>query len=93
MDVLVLRSSAAQQASNDALHRSLGLLTSLLLAPTLIAGIFGANTALPGGETWRGFIYMVAAMTASVRVALLVWRRHQLRDSVTSTRGKRALRK
>lgn len=46
----MLRSTAAQQETGEALQRRLGLLTSLVLAPTLIVGLFGANTAYPAGE-------------------------------------------
>jgi len=93
MDVVVLRSSAAQQESSNALQKNLGLLTGLVLFPTLIAGIFGANTTLPGGETWRGFTYMLASMTVSVFVALFFWRWRHLRNLVTKSRGNRTLRK
>ena len=48
----------------DRLRSQLDRVTFLLLIPTLIAGIFGANTALPWGGEWEGFGLMFAAMVA-----------------------------
>lgn len=46
---------------------------AVLLVPTLIAGIYGANTLLPGGGHWSGFIAMVILMvlgSAAMYIAL-----------------------
>ena len=37
----------------------------MLLVPTLVVGLYGANTKLPGRDTWRGFEIMVVLMIAS----------------------------
>lgn len=55
--------TAERRAEKDAVFQGrLEKVTALLLVPTLIAGIFGANTALPGGGTWVGFDTMVVLM-------------------------------
>ncbi len=72
MDLLMLQSMGRQQrASEDQQRASVALqdkitkVTVLFLVPTLIAGIFGANTALPGGDRWVGFELMLALMVFS----------------------------
>jgi Mg2+ and Co2+ transporter CorA len=54
-----------QRVANDEFQERLAKVTALLLVPTLIAGIFGANTQLPGGGTWGGFIAMVVLMVVT----------------------------
>ncbi len=89
MDLAMLRSSAAQQAASEQIQSKLAMVTWFVLVPTLIAGLFGANTALPGGETWWGFGLMVFLMVLSVLTAAVAlhyeqisaWARHRLRRS------------
>jgi Mg2+ and Co2+ transporter CorA len=38
------------------------LVAGLVLVPTLVVGIFGANTELPGEGSWLGFVLMIALM-------------------------------
>jgi magnesium transporter len=38
------------------------VVAAVLLVPTLITGFFGANTNLPGGGHWSGFVAMVTLM-------------------------------
>jgi hypothetical protein len=65
MDVLMLQNTAVQQESTERVQGYLGRVTALVLVPTLIAGIFGANTRLPGGGAWSGFEVMVVLMVIS----------------------------
>jgi hypothetical protein len=80
MDLLMLRSLATQQESDELLQKRLAKVTALVLIPTLIAGIFGANTELPGGGDWIGFEIMIALMIISALVVYLPMRQ-MLEDS------------
>jgi len=51
-----------QKKATERQTRRFELGGSILLVPTLIAGIYGANTLLPGGGHWSGFIAMVTLM-------------------------------
>lgn len=69
LDLLGVHSAAQQlmlakdQArSSERLQSTLAIVTSVLLVPTLIAGMFGANTQIPGQGKWWGFLLMVALM-------------------------------
>jgi CorA-like Mg2+ transporter protein len=69
MDLLMLQSMGRQQrASQDQKRASEDLqdrltkVTVLFLVPTLVAGIFGANTELPGLGSWFGFALMLVLM-------------------------------
>ena len=79
---LILQSSTSLQHSSAKLQESssrvqdyLALITGLVLVPTLVVGLFGANTRLPGGGTWLGFELMIALMAASGMVVLLLIKR------------------
>ncbi len=51
-------------------------MTSLLLPPTLITGIFGMNTkGLPLTDVESGFLYAAVLMASSVGAAYLFMRR------------------
>lgn len=54
-----------QRIANEQFQDRLAKVTALLLVPTLIAGIFGANTELPGGGSWSGFVAMVVLMVVT----------------------------
>ncbi len=90
MDLLMLRSlgvqqrlNEVQQKSNDRLQRKLAQVTALILVPTLIAGIYGANTQLPGGDSWIGFELMLFLMVTSAALVYLYMRNyfHDREDS------------
>jgi Mg2+ and Co2+ transporter CorA len=49
--------------------------TGLVLVPTFVAGLFGANTALPGGGSWMGFDIMLVLMAVSAAASYLVIRK------------------
>lgn len=75
MDLLMLQSTAAQQESTERLQNYLGKVTGLVLVPTLVAGLFGANTSLPGGGSWTGFELMLILMVVSAVAVYLAIRR------------------
>ena len=54
-----------QGEADERFQNQLGKVTALLLVPTLIAGMFGANTSLPGGGSWIGFELMLLLMAVS----------------------------
>jgi Mg2+ and Co2+ transporter CorA len=76
MDLLMLQSAAVQQESTERLQKYLGKVTGLVLVPTLVAGLFGANTRLPGGGSWLGFEIMLALMVISG--VIVYWIIHKL---------------
>ncbi|HEX8645524.1 MAG TPA: CorA family divalent cation transporter [Thermoleophilaceae bacterium] len=60
-----LRLQQQQADRTEKLQEKLEKITSIFLVPTLVAGFFGANTALPGGNdarSWMGFELMVGSM-------------------------------
>ena len=63
-----------QGESDERFQRQLGKVTALLLVPSLIAGMFGANTAIPGYGNWFGFELMLLHMAASSLVVYLYGR-------------------
>ncbi len=65
MNLLTLHSLSLQQAAGKKLEDKVLWVTVLVLVPTLIAGVFGANTRLPGGGEWLGFQIMILAMVAA----------------------------
>lgn len=65
MDLLMLQASATQQEQTERLQGYLSRVTGLILVPTFVAGLFGANTRLPGGGSWMGFDLMVVLMVVS----------------------------
>lgn len=75
MDLLMIQSQAAQQESSEKLQGYLGKVTGLVLVPTFVAGLYGANTALPGGGTWTGFDIMLLLMVVSGLASYLVIRK------------------
>ena len=64
-----------EEQSNNHLH-TLSIVTSLLLPPTLITGIFGMNTkGLPLTDVESGFFWAALLMASSVGAAYLFMRR------------------
>lgn len=64
------------QKSNERFQRIVGVLGAAILGPTLVAELFGANTAIPGKDAWWGFAIMIALMilSAVALLAVLRWR-------------------
>ena len=71
----MLQSSHVQQKSAERVQGYLGRVTGLVLVPTFVAGLFGANTALPGGGSWMGFEIMLVLMLISSVAVFFVLRR------------------
>jgi Mg2+ and Co2+ transporter CorA len=63
-----------QQDQTKGLQQKLELITAVLLVPTLVAGIFGANTYLPGKEQTLGFELMLVLMVVGAVSAYMVVR-------------------
>lgn len=74
MDVLMLQSTATQQEASERVQSYLGKVTGLVLVPTFIAGLFGANTRVPGGGSWGGFELMLVLMLVSAVAVYLIMR-------------------
>ncbi len=75
MDLMMLQSAATQQESTERIQGYLAKVTGLVLVPTLVAGLFGANTQLPGGGSWVGFELMLLLMVVSAVGVYLVIRK------------------
>jgi len=88
-----LELSRKQQESAERVQTKIELITSIFLVPTLIAGIFGANTALPGGNSphqWLGFEFMFGAMligAIAVFMTLRHLRRRSAKDELATVDG------
>jgi zinc transporter len=64
-----------EEESNRHLH-TLSIVTTLLLPPTLVTGIFGMNTkGLPLTDVDEGFLWAAALMASSIGLAYLFMRR------------------
>ena len=61
-----------QAAQTERLQGTVAIVTSVLLVPTLIASVFGSNTAIPGEDHWTGFVALVALMVIGAAGAYLV---------------------
>jgi CorA-like Mg2+ transporter protein len=66
----VLEIAQEAQRSNERFQRVVGVLGAAILGPTLVVGLFGANTAIPGKDAWWGFGLMILLMIASVSALL-----------------------
>src|SRR5882757_966144 len=66
-----------EEESNRHLH-TLSIVTTLLLPPTLVTGIFGMNTkGLPLTDDETGFLWAAALMIGAAGLAYLIMRRHR----------------
>jgi hypothetical protein len=62
----------------EQLQRRLELAAAAFLVPTLIVGFYGANTKVPGEQTWWGFWIMVVALVLfSVVAVSTLWFSHR----------------
>jgi len=68
-----------QRQASEKQQRRFELITALLLEPTLIAGVYGANTSLPGRNDWNGFALMVGMMVAGAAFTFSVLERARRR--------------
>ena len=62
-------------------QNTLTVLAGVLLVPTLIASLYGANTDLPGRNSWTGFIILISSVLLSGVVTYFAIRAWQSRRS------------
>src|SRR5205085_2203223 len=74
-----LRLAQLQAAQSERLQQLVALVTSVLLVPTFIAGLFGSNTMIPGQQKWWGFALMISLMVLG---ALGTSSRYSVRSSI-----------
>jgi Mg2+ and Co2+ transporter CorA len=68
-----LRLARRQTEQTERLQATVAIVTSVLLVPTLIASMFGSNTAIPGEGRWEGFALMMCLIVlGSVAAFLLI---------------------
>jgi Mg2+ and Co2+ transporter CorA len=78
-DLVTTMSFSEQSRQAERFQELVTLVAAVLLVPTLVAGIYGANTRLPGEGNWTGFALMIVTMVASAAltyVAIRRWRRY-----------------
>jgi hypothetical protein len=63
------------------------VVTSLLLVPTFISGLFGANTTVPGQGHWSGLVLMVSVMVLGAGTTFALIRRIRSGPSAPSGRA------
>jgi hypothetical protein len=83
-DVVATMSSSQQTRQAERFQELITLVAAVLLVPTLVAGIYGANTRLPGGNDWNGFALMIVTMVVSAAltyVSIQGWRRRGTADA------------
>jgi Mg2+ and Co2+ transporter CorA len=85
-DMFATESFSHQRQRAERFQELAGVVAAVLLVPTLVVGVFGANTRLPGEGSWSGFGYMACAMVLSAVVT------HALIDR-WRTPGERRLRR
>jgi hypothetical protein len=82
-------SSARQSHQAERFQKLVGLVAAILLVPTLVATVFGANTSVPGERRWTGFLLMMSLMLATAAVTLLALRRWDTRETGGGGTGER----
>jgi hypothetical protein len=70
-----LASDAITQAERERFERVGATLASVILVPTLLASIYGANVKLPARNTWEGFVLLIVAIVALAMLGLFLIRR------------------
>jgi Mg2+ and Co2+ transporter CorA len=82
-DLVATMSFSEQSRRSEQFQEFATLVAAVLLVPTLVAGIYGANTRLPGEHDWSGFVVMLLAMVISAVATfgfIRVWRRRGRTD-------------
>lgn len=69
--------ATVEQADRERFEFVAAALGSLILVPTLVASIYGANVALPAEDSWSGFIALILFIT-SFALFGLSWISHAL---------------
>jgi CorA-like Mg2+ transporter protein len=62
--------ATADQAEHERFEFIAAVLASVILVPTLVASIYGANVALPAQDSWRGFIALMLFIIAFALIGL-----------------------
>ena len=75
-----LKLARKAQEEGEELRKRIEIIAAVLLVPALIAGIYGANTQLPGGGQWIGFGLMLGVMVVFGLMTLAVLRRFDGKD-------------
>jgi Mg2+ and Co2+ transporter CorA len=70
-----LRLAQEQRERGQKLDDRITSITALLLVPTLIVGVYGANTMLPGRDHWTGFVAMLLLIVGSAILTFWLVRR------------------
>jgi hypothetical protein len=65
-----LRIQEASQKQSEQVQRAVTIVSSAVLGPALVFGLFGANVPLPLGDSWGGFALILCLAALS---ALLIW--------------------
>lgn len=72
--LLHVKLAEEQRVRTERLQHLIEYITAAVVVPALVVGFYGANTRLPGQETWWGFWVMVAAMAGLGGASLLALR-------------------
>lgn len=84
------RAGAIERKRTDRFQTLIAGAGGVVLVPTLVASIYGANTELPGEGNWSGFFILLALLVASAVLTILAvrrWDAKQRRSSSARTRG------
>ena len=71
----------AEQAEREHFEFVAAIIASVILVPTLVATIYGANVKLPARDSWAGFAALVGCIIACVVLALLFVRKALPREA------------
>ncbi len=66
------QAAEGKRQEDDAFQELLTIIAAVLLMPTLVATIYGANVALPGRDTFEGLLAMLMLMVVSAALATVV---------------------
>jgi Mg2+ and Co2+ transporter CorA len=66
---------AAKRAEREHFEFVAAIVASVILVPTLVATIYGANVKLPAKDSWAGFAALVGCIVACVVLALFLVRK------------------
>ncbi|MEO8107969.1 MAG: CorA family divalent cation transporter [Actinomycetes bacterium] len=84
------KATEEQKKATEKLQHRFEVGAAVLLVPTLIAGIYGANTSLPGGGHWSGFVAMVILMVVGSGTAYTLLERGRGPDQVVTQAARTA---
>ena len=71
----------AERAEREHFEFVAAIIASVILVPTLVATIYGANVKVPARDSWAGFAVLVGSVIACVVLALLFSRKALLRQA------------